>query len=184
MHSGSPVNGTASSSGRLLRRVMQPERDQRLFCPVLYHQAGQDRGCPVRMWTGCVLLRPEHKKRVEIRTYPNAPHAFFNEQRVDSYRADATQRLGRQLPRFSRPASKVSKQFFQRIVSASRLRVWAEQHRVARCASHLYSTSPIKNPSRPCDGGRLCIRGLAQCQVQTNPSELHTRFPINLRGHF
>jgi carboxymethylenebutenolidase len=31
----------------------------------------------------------EYKKRVEIRTYPDAPHAFCNEQRVESYRADA-----------------------------------------------------------------------------------------------
>jgi len=32
----------------------------------------------------------EYKKRVEMKTYPNAPHAFCNEQRAENYRADAT----------------------------------------------------------------------------------------------
>jgi carboxymethylenebutenolidase len=36
------------------------------------------------------IAAAEYHKRVEIRTYPNAPHAFCNEQRMESYRADAT----------------------------------------------------------------------------------------------
>src|SRR5437773_6638835 len=90
------------------------------------------------------------------------------------------QRLGRQLPCFSRPASKGSNKVFQCIVSTSPLEGVGRSTVEWRDAqSHLYSTNPIKNRSRPCDGGRLCIRGRAQCQGRQIPSELHARFPIN-----
>jgi carboxymethylenebutenolidase len=72
-------------------QVMKPETALKdLFCPVLYHQAGQDRLVPAQDVDRLRTAATEHKKRVEIRTYPDAPHAFCNEQRVESYRADAT----------------------------------------------------------------------------------------------
>jgi carboxymethylenebutenolidase len=72
-------------------RVMQPETAiNDLFCPVLYHQAGQDQWVPSQDVDRLRRAAIEYKKRVEIRTYPDAPHAFCNEQRTDSYRADTT----------------------------------------------------------------------------------------------
>jgi carboxymethylenebutenolidase len=68
---------------------MQPETAiNDLFCPVLYHQAGQDQWVPSQDVDRLRRAAIEYKKRVEIRTYPDAPHAFCNEQRTDSYRAD------------------------------------------------------------------------------------------------
>jgi len=61
-----------------------------LFCPILYHHAGQDEWVPRQDVDRLRAAAAEHHKRVEIKTYPNAPHAFCNEQRVESYRADAT----------------------------------------------------------------------------------------------
>ena len=72
-------------------RVMQSDTAiTDLFCPVLYHQAGQDQWVPSQDVDRLRTAAAEHHKRVEITTYPNAPHAFCNEQRVEGYRADAT----------------------------------------------------------------------------------------------
>ena len=60
-----------------------------LFCPVLYHQAGQDQWVPSQDVDRLRAAATEYKKHVEVLTYQDAPHAFCNEQRVDSYRADA-----------------------------------------------------------------------------------------------
>jgi carboxymethylenebutenolidase len=67
---------------------MQPETAIKdLFCPTLYHQAGQDQWVPSQDVERLRAAAAEHHKRVEIRTYPDAPHAFCNEQRVEHYRA-------------------------------------------------------------------------------------------------
>ena len=55
-----------------------------LYCPVLYHQAGKD------TWAGFEDVEALNSavslgKRVEIRTYPNASHAFMNETRPAGY---------------------------------------------------------------------------------------------------
>ena len=72
-------------------RVIQPETTIKdLFCPVLYHQAAQDQWVPSQDVDRLRAAATEYKKPVEIRTYQDAPHAFCNEQRVESYRADAT----------------------------------------------------------------------------------------------
>ena len=72
-------------------RVPQPETEiSSLYPPLLYHQAGLDEWAPAQHVDRLRAAATEYKKRVEIRTYPNAPHAFCNEQRVESYRADAT----------------------------------------------------------------------------------------------
>jgi carboxymethylenebutenolidase len=59
-------------------------------CPVLYHQAELD------TWASAIeadRLREAAKqygKQVEIKLYSNTPHAFCNEMRAETYRADAT----------------------------------------------------------------------------------------------
>jgi carboxymethylenebutenolidase len=69
---------------------MQPDTVIKdLYCPLLYHQAVQDQWVPDQDVDRLRAAAAEYKKRVEIRTYPNAPHAFCNEQRVENYRADA-----------------------------------------------------------------------------------------------
>ncbi|HEU4685981.1 MAG TPA: dienelactone hydrolase family protein [Nitrospira sp.] len=60
-----------------------------LYCPVLYHHAGRDPWVSGEDVTRLASLAKEHQKRVEIRTYPDAEHAFCNELRPGSYRADA-----------------------------------------------------------------------------------------------
>ena len=72
-------------------RVMQPETAIKdLFCPVLYHQAGQDQWVPTHDVDRLRAAAMEYKKPVKIRTYPDALHAFCNEQRLENYRANAT----------------------------------------------------------------------------------------------
>jgi len=47
MHSGSPVNGNGFEQRRLLwPRDAAETAIKDLFCPVLYHQAGQDQWVP------------------------------------------------------------------------------------------------------------------------------------------
>jgi len=71
-------------------RVQSEAAIKDMFCPVLYHQAGQDQWVSSQDVDRLRAAATEYKKRVEIQTYPDAPHAFCNEQRVASYRADAT----------------------------------------------------------------------------------------------
>ncbi len=71
-------------------RMVQPESALRdLFCPVLYHQAGHDSWAPPEQVERLRALAVEHNKRIEIRTYPDASHAFCNESRPESFSADA-----------------------------------------------------------------------------------------------
>lgn len=71
-------------------RVVQPDTTLKdLFCPVLYHRAGQDHWVPAHEIEQLQATAAAYHKRVEIRTYPEAPHAFSNEMRSDSYRPDA-----------------------------------------------------------------------------------------------
>jgi carboxymethylenebutenolidase len=71
-------------------RMVQPETTLKdLLCPVLYHQAGRDTWVPAQDVERLRTMAAEYQKRVEIRTYPDAPHAFSNEVRADSFRADA-----------------------------------------------------------------------------------------------
>jgi carboxymethylenebutenolidase len=70
-------------------RISQPEALKDLLCPVLYHHAGNDPLVSIDDVQRLRLLASEHKKRVEIRSYANAPHAFSNEARPDSYREES-----------------------------------------------------------------------------------------------
>ena len=68
-------------------RMIQPETSLKdLLCPVLYHHAGQDTWVPAQEIERLRTLAAEYQKRVDIRTYADAPHAFSNEMRPDSYR--------------------------------------------------------------------------------------------------
>lgn len=71
-------------------RLVQPESILKdLFCPVLYHQAGHDTWAPPEQIDRLRTLAAEHQKRVDIRIYPKASHAFSNESRLDSFNAEA-----------------------------------------------------------------------------------------------
>lgn len=61
-----------------------------LFSPVLYHQAGKDTWATEEDVQELRAAAAEYGKRTEIHTYPDVPHAFCNEMKPDSYRADAT----------------------------------------------------------------------------------------------
>lgn len=70
--------------------VRPPELLKDLACPLLYHHAGKGERVTEQEVEQLRRFAKDFDKRVEILTYPNAPHAFFNETRVDSYDADAT----------------------------------------------------------------------------------------------
>lgn len=62
------------------------------ICPILYHHAANDQWVPAGDVDRLRAAAAQYQKKIEIRTYPDAPHAFANEMRADSYRAEiATQ---------------------------------------------------------------------------------------------
>ena len=69
-------------------RMIQPEVVQNVVCPILYHHAGNDPGVSIQDVERLRTLASEYKKRVEIRSYANAPHAFSNESRPENYREE------------------------------------------------------------------------------------------------
>jgi carboxymethylenebutenolidase len=80
------LRGAVSYYGRMIR----PETLLKdLMCPVLYHQAGRDSWVPVEDVDRLRATAAELGKRIEIRAYPEAPHAFSNETRPESFRPDA-----------------------------------------------------------------------------------------------
>lgn len=71
-------------------RMVKPETALKdLYCPVLYHQADNDTFVSADEIERLRALATEYQKRVDIRTYPNTPHAFSNEMRPDSFREGA-----------------------------------------------------------------------------------------------
>src|SRR5262245_16152686 len=69
-------------------RVAKSEALKDLFCPLFYHQAGEDAWVPADDIARLKMLA-QQDKRVEIRTYPDAPHAFCNELRPENFRPGA-----------------------------------------------------------------------------------------------
>lgn len=70
-----------------------PESDSAvkdLYCPVLYHRGEKDTWVSQQDIERFNVSAREQQKRVEIRTYPGAGHAFSNETRPDSYHAEAS----------------------------------------------------------------------------------------------
>jgi len=66
-------------------RMIQPEALHGIVCPVLYHHAEHDPWVSTDEVHHLRTLAVASKKRVEIRTYANAPHAFCNESRPETY---------------------------------------------------------------------------------------------------
>ena len=66
-----------------------PDLLKDLICPVLYHRAGADPSVSDGEISQLERAAKDFGKKVEIETYAGAPHAFSNETRKDSYRADA-----------------------------------------------------------------------------------------------
>lgn len=71
-------------------RMIQPESGLKdLLCPLLYHRAGNDQLVPSQEIDRLRELASTYQKRVDIRTYADAPHGFTNESRPDHYRPEA-----------------------------------------------------------------------------------------------
>lgn len=70
------------------------------LCPILYHQAGLDQWVPAGDAERLRAAATEHQKKIEIRTYPEAPHAFANEMRADNYRTDVAAQAWKETARF------------------------------------------------------------------------------------
>lgn len=71
------------------RPPAQPAFLKTLACPLLYHQAGADAQVPAE---AAELIRQAAKdsgKPVDVRRYDQAPHAFMNETRPETYRPEA-----------------------------------------------------------------------------------------------
>lgn len=62
-----------------------------LYCPLLYHHPGADDWTTAEEIEQLRQTAKDYDKRVEIRTYDDAPHAFCNEHRKDAYRPEAAQ---------------------------------------------------------------------------------------------
>lgn len=71
------------------KMVTPPSLIKDLACPLLYHRAGADDWVAEEEVEQLRRSAQEFGKRVEIRSYASAPHAFCNEARQDAYRADA-----------------------------------------------------------------------------------------------
>jgi carboxymethylenebutenolidase len=70
-------------------RMIQPEALKNVLCPVLYHHAGNDAWVSTQDIERLREAASEYQKRVDVRFYANAPHAFGNESQSKSYREDA-----------------------------------------------------------------------------------------------
>jgi carboxymethylenebutenolidase len=70
-------------------QIIESEALKNILCPVLYHHAGNDPWVSMRDIEHLRVTASEYQKRVDIRSYADAPHAFSNESRPDSYRHDA-----------------------------------------------------------------------------------------------
>lgn len=60
-----------------------------LACPLLYHRAGADAAVTDEEIEQLAQAAKEYGKQIEIKTYADAPHAFFNETQKEPYRPDA-----------------------------------------------------------------------------------------------
>ncbi len=59
---------------------------QHLACPLLYHRPGADETVSAESIEALQAAAQEHGKRLDVALYEQAPHAFFNDQRQDTYR--------------------------------------------------------------------------------------------------
>jgi carboxymethylenebutenolidase len=71
-------------------KMIQPrELLKDLHSPVLYHQAGQDTWATGEDVEQLRAAAGEYGKKMEVHTYPDAPHGFCNEMKPAVYRAEA-----------------------------------------------------------------------------------------------
>lgn len=66
-----------------------PDLLKDLHCPLLYHRAGAEAAVTADHLETYRQAATNHGKRLEIRTYENAPSGFCNETRPDAYRPEA-----------------------------------------------------------------------------------------------
>ncbi len=72
-------------------KMFQPrELMKDVMAPILYHQAGRDTWATADDAEQLRAAAAEYGKKVEVVTYPDAPHAFCNDMKTDSYRPDLT----------------------------------------------------------------------------------------------
>jgi len=62
-----------------------------LVCPVLYHRAEADSAVTDEQIERLREAEPASGKTVTIETYPDAPQAFLDPTRKDTYRKDASE---------------------------------------------------------------------------------------------
>ncbi|MBI3989933.1 MAG: dienelactone hydrolase family protein [candidate division NC10 bacterium] len=66
------------------------DRAKDILCPIQFHFGEADPSIPLDQVTRLKEIVKAHGKPFELYTYPDAPHAFFNDTR-DSYRPEAAQ---------------------------------------------------------------------------------------------
>ncbi len=71
------------------KMVTPPTVLKELQCPLLYHRPGADEWVIAEEVEQLRQTAKDYEKQVEIRTYEDAPHAFCNETRKDTYRPEA-----------------------------------------------------------------------------------------------
>lgn len=71
------------------KMMTPPDLLKDLYCPLLYHQAGRDEWATQQDVDQLRAAAAQYGKRVDIRTYAHAPHAFCNETRTETYRKEA-----------------------------------------------------------------------------------------------
>lgn len=67
------------------------DRAKDIRCPIQFHFGEADPSIPLEQVARLKEILEAHGKTFELYTYPEAPHAFFNDTR-DSYRPEAAQR--------------------------------------------------------------------------------------------
>lgn len=80
------LRGAVSFYGNM---VSPPDVLKDLSCPVLYHRAGADELVPAAEVDRLREAATQHGKQIEINVYDDAPHAFCNETRPETYRPEA-----------------------------------------------------------------------------------------------
>lgn len=71
------------------KMVSPPSLLKDLSCPLLYHRAGADDWVTAEEIEQLSEAAKEYGKRVEIKVYEDAPRAFCNEMRKETYRPEA-----------------------------------------------------------------------------------------------
>lgn len=72
------------------KMVSPPEVLKSLYCPLLYHRGDQDEWATQQDVDQLHETALKYGKRVDIRSYANAPHAFCDETKQKTYQKEAT----------------------------------------------------------------------------------------------